>query len=47
MLADTITGYTSILFCLFGEKRTEITDITKGLSYGVVFNLLPDFFNHG
>ena len=47
MLADTITGYTSIFLCLFGEKRTEIIDISKGLSYAVVFNLLPYFFNQG
>jgi hypothetical protein len=43
VLADTNTGYTSIFF-LFGEKRTEITDISK---YAVVFNLLPDFCIHG
>ena len=47
VLADTITGYTSIYFGYLGKKRTEITDISKGLSYAVVFNLLPDFFNHG
>ena len=47
MLVDNITGYTSSCFCLFGEKRTEITDISKGLSYAVVFNLLPELFNQG
>ena len=30
-----------------GKKRTEITNISKGLSYAVVFNLLPEFFNQG
>ena len=30
-----------------GNKRTEIIDISKGLSYAVVFNLLPEFFNQG
>jgi hypothetical protein len=29
------------------KKRAEITDISKDLSYAVVFNLLPDFLNHG
>jgi hypothetical protein len=47
VLADTITGYTSIFFVYLGKKRTEITDISKGLSYAVVFNLLPEFFNQG
>jgi hypothetical protein len=47
VLADTITGYTSIFFVYLGKKRTEITDISKGLSYAVVFNLLPELFNHG
>ena len=28
-------------------KRTEITNISKGLSYAVVFKLLPDIFNQG
>ena len=28
-------------------KRTEITNISKGLSYAVVFKLLPDIFNRG
>ena len=45
VLADTITGYTSIFVVYLGKKRTEITDISKGLSYAVVFNLLPEFFN--
>ena len=44
VLADIITGYTSIFFVYLGKKRTEITDISK---YAVVFNLLPDCFNHG
>jgi hypothetical protein len=44
VLADAITGYTSIFFVYLRKKRTEITDISK---YAVVFNLLPDFFNHG
>jgi hypothetical protein len=30
--------------CIWG---TEITDISKGLSYAVVFNLLPELFNQG
>ena len=47
VLADTITGYASIFFFYLGKKRTEITDISKGLSYPVVFNLLPEFFNQG
>ena len=28
-------------------KKEQITDISKGLSYAVVFNLLPEFFNQG
>ena len=43
MLADTIAGYTSIFFFYLGKKRTEITYISKSVSYAVVFNLLPDF----
>ena len=47
VLADAITGYTSIFFVYLGKKRTEITDISKGLSYAVVLNLLPEIFIQG
>ena len=32
---------------IWGKKELRFTDISKGLSYAVVFNLLPDFFNQG
>ena len=47
LLADTITGYTSNCFCLFGEKKNWDYWYFKGLSYDVVFNLLPEFFIQG
>ena len=44
VLADTITGYTSIFFCLFGEKKNW--DYWRFIIC-VLFNLLPEFFNQG
>jgi hypothetical protein len=32
---------------IWGEQKLRFTDITKGLSHAVVFNLLPEFFNQG
>jgi hypothetical protein len=32
---------------IWGKKELRFTDISKGLSYAVVFNLLPEFFNQG
>ncbi|CAG2221015.1 unnamed protein product [Mytilus edulis] len=32
---------------LWGKKRTQITDLSKGLAYSVVMNLMPNYCNQG
>lgn len=47
VLADTLTGFTCNFFVYLGKKRTEITDLSKGLAYAVVMYLTPEYFNQG
>ncbi|VDH93637.1 Hypothetical predicted protein [Mytilus galloprovincialis] len=47
VLADTITGYTCDFYVYLGKKRTQITDLSKGLAYSVVMNLMPNYCNQG
>jgi hypothetical protein len=48
VLADTITGYTSIVLVYLGEKELRLLIFQKIYhNYAVVFNLLPESFIQG
>ncbi|CAC5382238.1 unnamed protein product [Mytilus coruscus] len=47
VLADTITGYTCDFYVYLGKNRIQITNLSKGLAYSVVMNLMPSYCNQG